>query len=85
MAVGDVAFLTGRVLFAVVVGYLALGNLLDFQASVGYARSKASPSPASRSRLEAWGCSPARSRSRSASIPPSASSPSRRSSARSPA
>ncbi|WP_424016725.1 DoxX family protein [Halorientalis pallida] len=37
------AFLAGRALFALVVGYLALGNLLDLEASVGYARSKGAP------------------------------------------
>jgi putative oxidoreductase len=42
-AVSDVAFLLGRVLFAVVVGYLALGNLLDLESSVGYAQSKGAP------------------------------------------
>jgi uncharacterized membrane protein YphA (DoxX/SURF4 family) len=39
----DVAFLIGRALFAVVIGYLALGNLLDLESSVGYARSKGAP------------------------------------------
>lgn len=42
-AVSDVAFLIGRALFAVVVGSLALGNLLDLESSVGYARSKGAP------------------------------------------
>ncbi|MDS0260321.1 DoxX family protein [Haloarcula sp. S1CR25-12] len=37
------AFLAGRALFALVVSYLALGNLLDLEASVGYARSKGAP------------------------------------------
>lgn len=41
--VADLAFLSGRVLFALVVGYLALGNLLDLEASVGYAKSKGAP------------------------------------------
>ena len=39
----DVAFLLGRVLFALIVGYLALGNLLDLESSVGYAKSKGAP------------------------------------------
>ena len=39
----DAAFLLGRALFALVVGYLALGNLLDLESSVGYARSKGAP------------------------------------------
>ena len=39
----DAAFLLGRALFAVVVGYLALGNLLDLESSVGYAQSKGVP------------------------------------------
>jgi putative oxidoreductase len=39
----EVAFLAGRALFALVVGYLALGNLLDLEASVGYAKSKGAP------------------------------------------
>jgi putative oxidoreductase len=38
-----VAFLLGRALFALVVGYLAFGNLLDLAASVGYAQSKGAP------------------------------------------
>lgn len=33
----------GRALFALVVGYLALGNLLDLDTSVGYARHKGVP------------------------------------------
>ncbi len=40
------ALLAGRVLFAAVLGYLALGNLLDLEASVGYAASKGAPAPA---------------------------------------
>jgi uncharacterized membrane protein YphA (DoxX/SURF4 family) len=39
----EVSFLVGRALFALVVGYLALGNLLDLESSVGYARSKGAP------------------------------------------
>jgi uncharacterized membrane protein YphA (DoxX/SURF4 family) len=42
-AVSQVGFLAGRVLFALVVGYLALGNLLDLESSVGYAKSKGAP------------------------------------------
>jgi putative oxidoreductase len=42
-AVSDVAFLLGRGLFALVVGYLALGNLLDLDSAVAYARSKGAP------------------------------------------
>jgi putative oxidoreductase len=42
-AVSDVAFLLGRALFALVVGYLAVGNLLDLESSVGYAKSKGAP------------------------------------------
>jgi uncharacterized membrane protein YphA (DoxX/SURF4 family) len=41
--VSDVAFLVGRALFALVVGYLAAGNLLDLESSVGYAESKGAP------------------------------------------
>lgn len=37
------AFLLSRVLFALVIGYLALGNLLDLESSVGYAESKGAP------------------------------------------
>ena len=37
------AFLLSRVLFAVVIGYLALGNLLDLESAVGYAQSKGAP------------------------------------------
>jgi uncharacterized membrane protein YphA (DoxX/SURF4 family) len=40
---GAGAFLAGRVLFAFVVGYLALGNLRDGEAAVGYAESKGVP------------------------------------------
>lgn len=36
-------FLAGRALFALVVGYLALGNLLDLETSVGYAEHKGVP------------------------------------------
>jgi len=39
----DVAFLLGRALFALVVGYLAFGNLLDLEAAIGYAQSKGAP------------------------------------------
>ena len=39
----SVAFVVGRVLFAVVVGYLAFGNLLDLESAVGYAESKGAP------------------------------------------
>jgi uncharacterized membrane protein YphA (DoxX/SURF4 family) len=42
-AVSDVAFILGRTMFAVVVGYLALGNLLDLESSIGYAESKGAP------------------------------------------
>lgn len=42
---GTVGFLAARVLFAVILGYLALGNLLDYEATVGYARSKGAPLP----------------------------------------
>jgi uncharacterized membrane protein YphA (DoxX/SURF4 family) len=38
-----VAFLAGRGAFALVVGYLAIGNLLDLETSVGYAESKGAP------------------------------------------
>ncbi|WP_330631232.1 DoxX family protein [Halocatena halophila] len=41
----DVLFLVGRVLFAAVLGYLALGNLLDLEGTVGYAQSKGAPFP----------------------------------------
>lgn len=41
--VSDAAFLLGRVLFALVIGYLALGNLFDLESSVGYAKSKGAP------------------------------------------
>lgn len=36
-------FLLSRVLFALAVGYLALGNLLDLESSVGYAKHKGAP------------------------------------------
>jgi putative oxidoreductase len=41
--VSDVAFLLARALFGLVVGYLAIGNLLDLESSVGYAKSKGAP------------------------------------------
>lgn len=41
--VSDAGFLLGRTLFALVVGYLAIGNLLDLESSVGYAKSKGAP------------------------------------------
>jgi putative oxidoreductase len=37
------AFLLSRVLFALVIGYLAVGNLLDLESSVGYAEHKGVP------------------------------------------
>jgi putative oxidoreductase len=39
----EAAFLLSRVLFAFVIGYLALGNLLDLESSVGYAKHKGLP------------------------------------------
>lgn len=39
----DVAFLLARVLFGAVLGYLALGNLLDLAGSVAYADAKGVP------------------------------------------
>ena len=39
------AFVLSRALFAVVIGYLALGNLLDLESSVGYAKHKGAPLP----------------------------------------
>ncbi|QLG49562.1 DoxX family protein [Natrinema halophilum] len=39
----EAAFLLARALFALVVGYLALGNILDLESSVGYAKSKGAP------------------------------------------
>lgn len=39
----ETAFLLSRVLFALVIGYLALGNLLDLESAVGYAQSKGAP------------------------------------------
>ncbi|QCC49346.1 DoxX family protein [Halobellus limi] len=42
-ALSETAFLLSRVLFALVIGYLALGNLLDLESAVGYAKSKGTP------------------------------------------
>lgn len=42
-ALAGTAFLAGRALFAVVVGYMALGNLLDPGQSIAYAKSKGVP------------------------------------------
>ena len=42
-ALSETAFLASRLLFALVVGFLALGNLLDLESSVGYAKSKGAP------------------------------------------
>ena len=41
--VASVAFLLGRALFALIVGYLAFGNLRDLESAVGYAKSKGAP------------------------------------------
>ena len=41
--VSGATFLLGRLLFALVIGYLALGNLLDLESSVGYAEHKGVP------------------------------------------
>ncbi len=40
-----VAFGLGRALFAIVIGYLALGNLRDLDSAVGYAKHKGAPVP----------------------------------------
>lgn len=37
------ALLLGRVAFAAVLGYLAIGNLLDMEETVAYAKSKGAP------------------------------------------
>lgn len=42
-SVADLGFLAGRGLFAVVVGYLAAGNLRDLQGAIAYADSKGAP------------------------------------------
>lgn len=42
-ALSEAAFLLARLLFALVVGSLALGNLLDLESAVGYAQSKGVP------------------------------------------
>lgn len=44
--VGSIGFLLARLLFGVVIGYFALGNLLDLEGSIAYARSKGAPFPA---------------------------------------
>jgi len=43
--VESVASLGGRVVFAAVLGYLALGNLFDLSNSVAYAHHKGAPLP----------------------------------------
>lgn len=43
--VDSVGFLVARVLFGVVLGHLALGNLLGLEQSIKYARSKGAPLP----------------------------------------
>ncbi|WP_123538669.1 DoxX family protein [Halosimplex salinum] len=40
-----VALLAGRGLFAAVLGFLALGNLLDLENTVAYAEQKGAPAP----------------------------------------
>ncbi|WP_415383106.1 DoxX family protein [Halosimplex sp. TS25] len=40
-----VALLLGRGLFAAVLGFMALGNLLDLEETVGYAAHKGAPAP----------------------------------------
>lgn len=39
-AVDSVGFLAARILYGAVLGYLALGNLLALEQSIGYAQSK---------------------------------------------
>ncbi|WP_436906789.1 DoxX family protein [Halosimplex marinum] len=39
------ALLAGRVLFAAVLAFMALGNLLDLETTVGYAAHKGAPAP----------------------------------------
>ncbi|WP_436934003.1 DoxX family protein [Halovenus marina] len=39
------ALLAGRVLFALVLGYLAFGNLQDLSGTIAYAESKGAPAP----------------------------------------
>ncbi|MFB6227809.1 MAG: hypothetical protein ABEH88_04370, partial [Halobacteriales archaeon] len=39
------AFVLGRALFAIVIGYLALGNLRDLESAVGYTTHKGAPFP----------------------------------------
>jgi uncharacterized membrane protein YphA (DoxX/SURF4 family) len=39
----DATLLLARALFGVVLGYLAVGNLLAYEDTVGYARSKGAP------------------------------------------
>lgn len=41
--IAGLGFLAGRLLFALVVGYLALGNLRDIEGSIAYAESKGAP------------------------------------------
>ncbi|GAB3036461.1 DoxX family protein [Natronobiforma cellulositropha] len=36
-------FLIGRIAFAAILGYLAIGNLLDLEGTVAYAESKGAP------------------------------------------
>ena len=43
--VAGLALLVGRGLFAVVLGYLAVGNLLDREETVEYAAHKGAPAP----------------------------------------
>lgn len=45
-ALAEAGFLLGRVLFALVVAYLAFGNLRDLSGTVAYADSKGAPMPA---------------------------------------
>ncbi|MEY7849146.1 DoxX family protein [Natrarchaeobius sp. A-rgal3] len=40
---GPELFVLGRIVFAGVLGYLAVGNLLDLESMVGYAESKGVP------------------------------------------
>jgi uncharacterized membrane protein YphA (DoxX/SURF4 family) len=42
-ALGGAALLVGRALFAVVLGFLALGNLQELDETVAYAESKGAP------------------------------------------
>lgn len=51
----EAGFLLSRLLFALTIGYLAVGNLLDLDSAIGYASQKGVPLPALSVPLGSFG------------------------------